>query len=174
MERLISQVLDLSLINGGIRLGSNMGEMDLIPVLADVVDEFRTAKPGIAIRITMPASAPVRGDRDRLAQVISNLISNANHHGKADGQIDIDVSLRDELTEISVKNNGDEIDELTARTLYDPFKRIAGNNARNKGGMGLGLHITKQIMSEHGGTIDYSYTFPHVCFTLRFPTTIPR
>ncbi|HEU4775274.1 MAG TPA: ATP-binding protein [Telluria sp.] len=169
MERLISQVLDLSLINGGLRLGSSAADIDLIPVVHDVVDEFRTAKPGIAIQTNLPPSALVRGDRDRIAQVISNLISNANHHGKANAQIDIDVRLHGETTEFTISNIGDEIDELTGKTLYDPFKRMSVNNARNKGGMGLGLHISKQILIEHGATIEYSYAAPHVTFTVRFP-----
>ena len=70
---------------------------------------------------------------------------------------------------LDVLNVGDEIAEETARTLYNPFKRLSANNVRNKGGMGLGLYIARQIMLEHGGTIDYTYQAPHVRFTLHLP-----
>jgi signal transduction histidine kinase len=112
-------------------------------------------------------------DADRLAQVVGNLISNAYHHGKLDEEIRVTVAQDAAGVTLDVINVGEEIVEETARTLYNPFKRLSANNARNKGGMGLGLYIARQIMLEHGGTIDYSYQAPHVRFTLHLPTTPP-
>ena len=171
MERLIAQVLDMSLISGGLRLRAASADIDLAPVLADLVDEFRTAKPDLQLQVQAPAHALVVGDPDRIAQVISNLISNASHHGRAGETIFISVEQHEGALQLEVRNVGDEIDADTARTLYNPFKRMSVNNARNKGGMGLGLHIANQIMLEHGGTIEYRYQAPYVVFTVRFPLT---
>jgi light-regulated signal transduction histidine kinase (bacteriophytochrome) len=173
MERLISQVLDMSMINGGMRLGGAMAPVDLVPILADLADEFRTAKPNIALRLDSPPQVLAPVDTDRLAQVVGNLISNAYHHGKLDEEIRVTVAQDAAGVTLDVINVGEEIVEETARTLYNPFKRLSANNARNKGGMGLGLYIARQIMLEHGGTIDYSYQAPYVRFTLHLPTTPP-
>lgn len=171
MERLISQVLDMSMINGGMRLGGEVVAVDLAPMLADLADEFRTAKPNIVLNLDSPPQVLVPMDADRVAQVVSNLISNAYHHGKVGETIDVRLVQDDAGVTLEVLNVGDEIAEETARTLYNPFKRLSANNARNKGGMGLGLYIARQIMLEHGGTIEYTYQAPHVRFTLHLPAT---
>lgn len=169
MERLISQVLDMSMINGGMRLGGAMATADLAPIVADLVDEFRTAKPNIVLNLHTPPQVTATVDADRLAQVISNLISNAYHHGKIGEPIYVMLAQNADGITLEVSNVGEEIAEDTARTLYNPFKRLSANNARNKGGMGLGLYIARQIMEEHGGTIEYRYEAPHVKFTLQLP-----
>jgi light-regulated signal transduction histidine kinase (bacteriophytochrome) len=171
MERLISQVLDMSMINGGMLLGTAAAEADLAPILADLADEFRTAKPNIVLHLEHPPQVLAAVDTDRLAQAISNLISNAYHHGKIGEPIHVRLAQDAGGVTLDVVNVGDEIAEDTARTLYNPFKRLSANNTRNKGGMGLGLYIARQIMVEHGGTIDYSYQAPHVRFTLYLPAT---
>jgi light-regulated signal transduction histidine kinase (bacteriophytochrome) len=171
MERLISQVLDMSMINGGMLLGTAAAEADLAPILADLADEFRTAKPNIVLHLEHPPQVLAAVDTDRLAQAISNLISNAYHHGKIGEPIRVRLAQDAGGVTLDVINVGDEIAEDTARTLYNPFKRLSANNTRNKGGMGLGLYIARQIMVEHGGTIDYSYQAPHVRFTLHLPAT---
>ncbi|KQQ40283.1 hypothetical protein ASF61_05775 [Duganella sp. Leaf126] len=169
MERLISQVLDMSMINGGMRLRGPVAAVDLAPILTDLADEFRTAKPNIVLNLDSPAQVLAPVDADRLAQVVSNLISNAYHHGKIGEAVDVRLLQDAGGVTLDVRNVGDEIPEDTARTLYNPFKRLSANNVRNKGGMGLGLYIARQIMIEHGGTIEYSYEAPHVRFTLRLP-----
>jgi len=171
MERLISQVLDMSMINGGMLLGTDAVAVDLAPIMTDLADEFRTAKPNIVLDLAQPPQVLARVDSDRVAQAIGNLISNAYHHGKNGQPIRIVVTQDAGGVTVDVVNEGDEIAEDTARTLYNPFKRLSANNARNKGGMGLGLYIARQIMVEHGGSIDYRYQAPHVYFTLHLPAT---
>jgi len=171
MERLISQVLDMSMINGGMLLGTAAVAVDLAPIMTDLADEFRTAKPNIVLDLAQPPQVLARVDSDRVAQAIGNLISNAYHHGKNGQPIRIVVTQDAGGVTVDVVNEGDEIAEDTARTLYNPFKRLSANNARNKGGMGLGLYIARQIMVEHGGSIDYRYQAPHVYFTLHLPAT---
>jgi light-regulated signal transduction histidine kinase (bacteriophytochrome) len=171
MERLISQVLDMSMINGGMLLGTVATQVDLVPILTDLADEFRTAKPNIVLELAHPPQVLAAVDTDRLAQAISNLISNAYHHGKIGEPIRVQLAQDARGATLDVINVGDEIAEDTARTLYNPFKRLSANNVRNKGGMGLGLYIARQIMLEHGGAIDYTYQAPHVRFTLHLPAT---
>ncbi|NGZ83589.1 GAF domain-containing protein [Duganella sp. SAP-35] len=168
MARLIAQVMDMSLITGGMRLGRSREAFDLVPLVTDLVDEVQMARPGITLRAELPACAMVNGDPGRIAQVVDNLISNACHHGQA-GEPVLIVLLKDAdglLLEIS--NVADEIDADSARTLYDPFKRSGHQQKRNRDGMGLGLYIAQQIMHEHGGGIAYVYQPPRVVFRVRF------
>jgi light-regulated signal transduction histidine kinase (bacteriophytochrome) len=169
MERLIAQVLDMSQISGGMRLGSRLAALDLVPVLADVLDEFVTARPGIVLQASMPERAMVNGDADRIAQVIDNLISNACHHGKPGEPVVITLQADADGLLLEVGNVADPISAETRRTLYQPFKRAVADFARNEGHMGLGLYISQQIMLEHGGGIAYRYEAPRVIFGLRFP-----
>lgn len=70
---------------------------------------------------------------------------------------------------LSIRKAGAPISDEMAGILYDAFKRVALNNARNRGGMGLGLHLVHKNMAEHGGTIKYSYEASEVVFTVEIP-----
>jgi light-regulated signal transduction histidine kinase (bacteriophytochrome) len=169
MARLIAQVMDMSAITGGLRLGRDQVGFDLVPVVADLVDEFQVARPDIVLRAELPPQAMTSGDAGRIAQVVDNLISNACHHGHP-GEPVLVVLLPDaDGALLEVSNVAEEIDAESAKTLYHPFKRVVTNQIRNKGGMGLGLYIGQQIMLEHGGNIAYRYESPRVVFSVRFP-----
>lgn len=173
MARLIAQVMDMSAITGGRRLVRDHIVVDLVPLVADLVDEFRMARPDIALRAELPAHAITSGDAGRIAQVIDNLISNACHHGDP-GEPVLIVLLQDtDGTLLEISNVADEIDAESAKTLYHPFKRVITNQIRNKGGIGLGLYIAQQIMLEHGGGVTYRYEAPRVVFRVRFPAAQP-
>jgi chemotaxis family two-component system sensor kinase Cph1 len=170
MSRLISQVLDVSKIETGIGLGLQMRPLDLAAVLGDVVDEAMTGYPDLLYRLTVSdGGARVSGDPDRLAQVATNLLSNARSHGGRNGAIDVGLSVADGCARFAVSNVADALDLLTVRSLYAPFKAASLHNARNRGGMGLGLYIAERIVIEHGGTIAYSHCAGRVTFTVSIP-----
>ncbi|HEX8611252.1 MAG TPA: ATP-binding protein [Telluria sp.] len=169
MNRLISQVLDISKIQMGIGLGAQMRRLDLATVIGDAVDEAMTGYPEVCYRIVGEAGAMVDGDADRLAQLASNLLSNARSHGDRTQPIDIVVTAgRNEAT-FSVSNVADALDQATVRSLYEPLKAASLHNARNRGGMGLGLYIAERIVSEHKGTLTYSHGQGRVTFTVAMP-----
>jgi light-regulated signal transduction histidine kinase (bacteriophytochrome) len=169
MNRLISQVLDISKIQMGIGLGAQMRSVDLATVIGDAVDEATTGYPDASYRIAGDAGAMVDGDPDRLAQVASNLLSNARSHGNRTEPIDIVVTAGEKDATFSVSNVADALDQATVRSLYEPIKAASLHNARNRGGMGLGLYIAERIVTEHGGTLTYSYGQGRVTFTVAIP-----
>jgi chemotaxis family two-component system sensor kinase Cph1 len=169
MQRLISQVLDMSLINSGMSLKANAQETDLVPLLKDMIDEFRTAHPQVDIAADLPAQCEVDGDPDRLAQVISNLISNAYHHGTPGQAIGVTMTATASMAVIEVRNAGARIEKDAEARLFNPYKENSALNDRNKGGLGLGLHIVQQIVLAHAGAIDYRYEEPHVIFRVTLP-----
>ncbi len=169
MSRLIGQVLDVSKIQTGIGLGSQMQRLDLALVIGDVVGEASIGYPNVVYRVTGDSCAMVEGDADRLAQVATNLLSNARSHGLLSASIDIFLKIGEHTVTVSVSNVAEALDEATVSSLYTPFKAASLHNARNRGGMGLGLYITERIVTEHGGKLAYSYTKGRVVFSVSLP-----
>jgi signal transduction histidine kinase len=171
MQRLISQVLDMSRIDGGLPLGVASERLDLAAVAADLFDEARTAYPHVDFRLENRPGTLIEGDSGRLAQVLSNLLSNARHHGAADGAVllRLDVDDGDGHAVLEVCNVGEAIADDFLPGLFDPFKRASMQNPRNRSGMGLGLYIAQQIVREHGGEIAYRHDGTHVIFQVRLP-----
>jgi chemotaxis family two-component system sensor kinase Cph1 len=171
MSRLIGQVLDVSKIQMGIGLGSQMGQLDLAAVVRDVVEEARIGYPHLQYGITGQdhGAVMVQGDADRIAQVASNLLSNARAHGSPAAPIDIRLYTASGMASFSVSNVADALDDDVVRNLFEPFKAASLHNDRNRGGMGLGLYIAQRIVSEHGGTLAYTHAHGSVVFTVSLP-----
>ena len=169
MSRLISQVIDVSKIQTGIGLGSQMRRVDLEAIIADVVDEARIGYPDLDYYFTVDASAMVECDPDRLAQVASNLLSNARSHGGRSEPIGVMLTADQHRASFSISNVGEALDHDKVRNLFAPFKAASLHNTRNRGGMGLGLYIAERIVTEHGGTLAYSHAQGRVVFTVAIP-----
>jgi chemotaxis family two-component system sensor kinase Cph1 len=169
MQRLIGQVLDMSRIDGGIGLGMATERIDLALVVDDLVDEARTAYPGIDYAIDNRAETFVQADSARVAQVLSNLLSNARHHGEPGHPIFVRAGVEGAHAVIDVANIGAPIPADFVPTLFNPFKRTSLHNPRNRTGMGLGLYIALQIVREHKGELQYRYEDGKVIFSVRLP-----
>jgi light-regulated signal transduction histidine kinase (bacteriophytochrome) len=171
MERLISQVLDMSRINGGLGLGLTRSEIDLVPLLQDLLDEVRTAHAGLHIDASLPDTLTAQLDGDRMMQVVSNLVSNARHHGDHGEPIHVSLRQRGDEVVLEVRNTAPAIPDELLPTLYSPLKHASVGNVRNRGGLGLGLHIAQEIVQQHGGQIAYRYETPQVVFAVTLPRT---
>lgn len=169
MQRLVSLVLDMTKIRGGLGLGLHFAPVDLITLTRDILSERDMAQLDARYELTLPAEAQLEADADRLAQVISNLISNARHHGEVGHPIRIAIAADAQAVSLSVRNTAEAIPADVAAVLFDPFKRSSLGNARNAGGLGLGLYIADQITREHRGSLSYRYEAPEVVFEMRLP-----
>nr|WP_288380741.1 ATP-binding protein [uncultured Massilia sp.] len=169
MQRMISQVLDMSRIDGGLGLGVTLEPTDLTALVEDLIDEARLAYPAIPFQLVCDERAMVNADGGRLGQVLSNLLSNARHHGEPGKPVRVCVTTRGREAVIDVSNAGAEIPPDVAATLFNPFKRASLNNPRNRTGMGLGLYIAQQIVREHHGEIAYRHDDGEVIFSVRLP-----
>ena len=123
-------------------------------------------------RISGTGSAIVEADADRLAQVASNLLSNARSHGRRTESIDIVMSTKPGYATFSVSNVADALADSAVQALYAPFKAASLHNAHNRGGMGLGLYISERIVTAHNGTIAYAHENGRVVFTVSIPLAI--
>jgi len=169
MQRMISQVLDMSRIDRGLSLGVALAAVDLAPLVEDMVEEARLAYPTIVYDLHTIGPAFVQGDDARLGQVVSNLLSNARHHGEPNQPIKIRLTVHDGMAEVCVSNAGAPIPPEAEATLFNPYKRSSLNNPRNRTGMGLGLYIAQQIVREHQGEIVYHHENGRVIFTVKLP-----
>jgi chemotaxis family two-component system sensor kinase Cph1 len=177
MQRMIGQVLDMSRIDRGMNLGVALEPVDLVALAEDLVEEARLAYPTIVYDLQASCAATVLADSGRLGQVLSNLLSNARHHGEPNQPIGIRLRQEDGQAVVDIANAGAPIPQEIESSLFNPFKRSALNNPRNRTGMGLGLYIAQQIVREHQGELTYRHEAAkdngggngRVVFTLRLP-----
>lgn len=167
MAGLIDDVLDLARGRLGGGLPMRRETVDLRDVLTLVVDELQSANPLRAIRSRLELGVPVRCDRGRIAQLLSNLLGNALTHGGADAPVEVVGVTADGRFELVVTNSGAEIPSAALERLFQPFER--GAVAKDKAGLGLGLYIASEIAKAHGGTLGVTSSPARTCFTFTMP-----
>ena len=172
MARMIAQVLDMSRLQHGGAVEIHRTEVDLVLLLDDLLDEMRTAHPGVNVVLQAPDTLVATVDGDRMAQVFTNLVSNARHHGAPGEALVVRLGSDGGQALLEVRNVSAPIPPEIEAQLFNAFKRREQANPRNKGGLGLGLYIARAIVAAHGGTIGYAYAAPFVVFSVRFPLTL--
>ena len=170
MQRLVDQMLDFSRLQSGMKLGSKPVEVALSDLVRDIVLETRAAYPGFDIELEQPSEVVAWVDPDRFAQVLSNLLSNARHHGEMGHPARVRVAGGgDDDLVVAVVNRGPEIPEHVVDNLFKPFKADRRDEGRNRGGLGLGLYIVSEIVREHQGTIRVDQGEGDIAFTVSIP-----
>ncbi|MGZ8797460.1 MAG: ATP-binding protein [Thermoanaerobaculia bacterium] len=153
MSRLILELLDVSRIETG-RLEIRREPIQWSTFVRDVVHRHHTAVSDRRFHMNVPDDTLiVTGDRDRLEQVLGNLLENAVKYSPEGSEILVRVDNKEDQVVTSVCDNGIGIpsDELTQ--VFERFHRGRQVSSTNYGGLGLGLYITKQIIERHGGKI---------------------
>ena len=152
MTTLISQLLDLTRVRLGGGLALERKEVELAPLIHALVEETRLGA-GRTIEEHL-APVTVNADPDRLAQVVSNLLSNAAEHGDPTAPIVVRLREVEGRAELCVENRGEPIPPAMLDTLFEPF--VQGPRAETRTGVGLGLFISREVMHAHGGTLTAS------------------
>ena len=112
----------------------------------------------------------VRGDEDRLRQVIGNLLTNVRVHTAPSTSVDVALVERDGVAELRVSDHGQGVPPEHVEHIFDRFYRPDTGRSRDTGGAGLGLSIAASVALAHGGTIAYSDTpGGGATFTLTLP-----
>jgi signal transduction histidine kinase len=156
LTRLINDVLDLAKIGSGTMVW-NMEEVDLAALVRDALAATRRlfADRGVELRVNLAAHLPpVLGDRDRLAQIVINLLSNAAKFAPAEtGIVRVGLTGNGAAECVSVGDNGPGIAAADQEAIFDRFRQVGDTLTRKPGGTGLGLAICRMIADHHGGTI---------------------
>jgi PAS domain S-box-containing protein len=150
MSRMVDQLLDFTRIRTGVGLSLNRAPTDLHELCRRVVDELELVHPESPIALIVEGDdATGEWDADRLHQAVSNLVGNAIQHGAPEAPIGVRVECQPERVSIAVRNGGVIPPDLLP-VMFEPFR---GSERADRKGLGLGLHITQQIVLAHGGAI---------------------
>jgi signal transduction histidine kinase len=150
---ILDQLVDLTRA----RLGSGMQiirePMDLAFASRQLVDEMRALHPGHTFMLEISGNTEGEWDKPRIGQVLSNLIGNAVQYGFRDPPIGVTVKGGPKDVSISVHNEGVPIPHDAIGVIFDSLIRGDSADGDSSTNLGLGLYITKEIVSAHGGTI---------------------
>lgn len=165
LARLVSEVLDLEAMEqGSLRL--EVVEVDLAALTREAVVDAALSERAV-VRV-LASDATVKGDRDRLKQVLLNLVFNAAKFSGEDAPITITVDANAATVGVAVADEGPGIRQDQQARLFEPFSRV-GSPAREPGS-GLGLFLSKKIVEQHGGEISvHSELGKGATFSFRIP-----
>jgi PAS domain S-box-containing protein len=156
LARIVDDMLDVSRIQSG-RLPMVREALDLGETVDGVVDTIKQLIDQRQIVVDKP-SVPrlVWGDRDRLKQVLWNLVDNANKYSGPNSSITVTVSSDEEreMVVVAVTDQGQGIPEEKLGSVFEPFTRLERDVKDRVRGTGLGLHIVRSILEAHEGAID--------------------
>ena len=169
MSALIDDVLDFARgrLGAGIAVHAEKVD-DLDRALAAVVAELQDTHPAREIDARIEIPAAVHCDRNRIQQLLSNLLANALTHGAQDRKVEVRADLASRELVIEVLNHGEPVPAASLDKIFAPFWRQSTSSRRE--GLGLGLHICDQIVKAHGGTLRVSSSLEA---GTRFTATLP-
>lgn len=150
---LINEILDLSKIESG-KLELKLGEITLGRIIeslrSQITPLIEPRKQSLEVEIE-EGLPPVRADKTKVKQVLLNLLSNASKFTPDGGKLKIEAKREGDWCRVSVIDTGSGIRKEDQNRIFEAFAQLG--NPNKKGGVGLGLAISKQIVEKHGGRI---------------------
>ena len=153
--QLIEDLLDMSRIESG-KVRLDLQRLDLATVVAAGMETVTPATLAKEIRLTHAfsnVSGIVMGDKDRLQQIVWNLLTNAVKFTPRHGHVHVVIKRVNSHVEIEVIDNGEGIEPEFLGQVFDRFRQADATTRRRHGGLGLGLSIVKHLTELHGGTV---------------------
>ncbi|MGB2874195.1 MAG: ATP-binding protein [Gaiellaceae bacterium] len=152
LATLIGDVLDTSRIEAG-TFSFRFSDVDLGELVRDSVATAELSSDEVSLRADVHEPLPhVRGDAERLRQVLMNLIDNAIKYSPAGDEVEVRAYAEDGHLRVDVRDHGPGIAPEDQRLIFEKFGRVTSGNARP--GTGLGLFIARSIAEAHGGSLD--------------------
>jgi signal transduction histidine kinase/CheY-like chemotaxis protein len=156
LTQIVEDVLDISrIVSGKIRL--NVQPVDFPEVVRGAVDALALAADAKGVRVETvldPHATPISGDPERLQQVLWNLLSNAVKFTNRGGKVQVRLERVNSHVEVTVSDTGIGIPPEFLPHLFERFRQADASITRERGGLGLGLSIARQLTEMHGGTLE--------------------
>ncbi len=168
LEGLVQDLLDVTRIQAG-RLALRTEPLALSALVADIVGRFgaELERAGNAVALSVEPGVVGRWDRDRLDQVVTNLVANAVRHAPG-APVAVSLSRGDGWAVLVVRDEGPGIPAEAQGRIFERFERAG--DPRHVGGLGLGLFIVRRIVEAHGGTVRVQSGEGRGCaFTVELP-----
>jgi len=168
LSMLVERLLDTTRLNAG-ELPLDYADGDLAALCQDAVEHARLTDAEHRYVVDAPAPIPGRWDPARIEQVLTNLLNNASRYSPPRSEIVVRARLVDgEHAAVDVVDQGPGVAVDQQAKLFTPFYR--GAAASRKGGLGLGLYITREIVRRHGGSVRVTSTPGHgATFSVELP-----
>ncbi len=154
LARLVRDLQDLSLAQQG-RLPLDRRPVDLAELVRQVVEVARPAAEdkGVALTASADGALTVLADRERISQVLHNLLANAIRYTEPGGRITVTARREGGEVRVEVADTGVGIPDSDLPHVFDRFHRVDRSRSRSSGGAGLGLAIVKHLVEAHGGRV---------------------
>jgi len=172
-SQMIEDLLDMSRIEAG-KVSLDVQRVDLAAVVGAGIETVRPAAKAKNIRLTSAfgsVNGIVMGDKDRLQQIIWNLLTNAVKFTPKKGRVHVVIKRIDSHVAIDVTDTGQGIAPEFLGQVFDRFRQADATTTRRHGGLGLGLSIVKHLTELHGGSVQVSSQGPGLgaTFTVSLP-----
>jgi PAS domain S-box-containing protein len=152
LTRLIDELLDASKAQAG-QLVYEEEPVDLAALLQETVEVLQPSNPTHTLIVRETTHAMVMGDKDRLGQVLTNLISNAIKYSPQANQVDLAITTSDKTVTLRIRDDGIGIPKAHQKHIFDRFYRARDPHSKAFPGLGIGLYIAHEIVKRHGGEI---------------------
>jgi len=180
LARLIDDLLDVTRITRG-KILLRRQHFDLVPVVRSAVEDQRSSieATALSLEVSLPEGPVwVNGDATRLAQVVGNLLHNANKFTDAGGEISVTLAYEPgaRTAMIAVRDTGIGIEPEMLPRVFDTFSQADRSLARSRGGLGVGLALVKGLVEAHGGTVQVASAGPGqgAEFRIHLPVEVRR
>lgn len=169
LVQIIDDLFDISRIEAGLPLPIDREECDLNEIIKEVVSHYRKHTSKHQFKLTLTDEAKVHVDRNKITQVIENLVSNSVKYSRNGGEIEVESSWNENLLQIDIRDQGQGMSEEEVKRVFDKFYRVDSSDTAISG-LGLGMSIVKTIVEGHDGTIRVDSTEGEgTCVTLTLP-----
>ncbi|HEX6827990.1 MAG TPA: ATP-binding protein [Burkholderiales bacterium] len=153
LDERVRRILDAAYIEAG-RLALQREPVSLSPLIRQVVDQFLSACGTRLVRVGVSGDLPyVDADRDRVADVLGNILSNADKYSPAGAEIAVEAAAGPEGVTVRVRDQGPGLPADALDRVFEKFYRADTPGTRAAQGYGLGLYICRELVAAHGGTI---------------------
>lgn len=152
LTTLISDMLDVSKMQEG-QLVYRMETFDLAGLVEEIVENVQGTTQKHHLLLQQTVEAQIYGDRDRIGQVLMNLLTNAIKYTPAAGRIMVSMAIAEESVLVSVQDFGIGISEADQQHIFQRFYQVNGPASKTSPGLGIGLYIAKQIIERHHGRL---------------------